>query len=509
MPGLHPSNDTPTREFLDYLVEQNIDRHGPCAMDEILEYIGAEDADEPLDFYEIGDFIYDGIYIADGMGKTLYVNDSFLRITGLTREILIGHRVQDLEAQGVYLNAVTPEVLRQRRPVHSIGESLCNHAKMLITGNPVFGADGQIKLVVVVEREITDFLTMKMELEAIQRKMKTVELGQIKGKREVEHLREEAISKPLVYTSKEMQEVVDAIDQVACFDTTVLIQGETGVGKEVVANQLHMKSPRRDHPFVKLNCTAIPASLLEAELFGYEKGAFTGASSTGKIGLFELADKGTVLLDEIGDMPIELQSKLLRVLQEKEIMRIGGTKPISLDVRIIAATHRDLETLVSAERFRQDLFYRISIFPIRIPPLRERPADLLALTEHFLKRYNIKYGKSVSVGDDGYAVMRSYGWPGNGRELQNIIERLVLISPPDAVLDENTFSPLYSSGRITAMRDANKGLKAMVADVERRIITSAIADAGSTRKAADLLKVDQSTIVKKAKRLGIPLASRE
>ncbi|PTW54373.1 PAS domain S-box-containing protein [Breoghania corrubedonensis] len=509
MQGLNSPSNRKTRKFLDFTSEKDADLCGSCAIDGILEYIDTSDSGERLDFYEIGDFIYDGIYIADGEGKTLYVNDSFLRITGLTRETLIGNRVQDLEAQGVYLNAVTPEVLRQRRPVHSIGESLCNHAKMLITGNPVFGQDGKIKLVVVVEREITDFLTMKMELEAIQKKMKTVERGHIRGKREVEHLREETTSKPLVYTSREMQGVVDAIDQVAGFDTTVLIQGETGVGKEVVANQIHMKSPRKDQAFIKLNCTAIPASLLEAELFGYEKGAFTGASVNGKIGLFELADKGTILLDEIGDMPQELQSKLLRVLQEKEIMRIGGTKPIPLDVRIIAATHRDLETQVKEERFRQDLFYRISIFPIHIPPLRQRSVDLLALAEHFLTRYNTKYRKSVTIGGGGYAIMRSYNWPGNGRELQNIIERLVLISPPDAVLDENTFSPLYSSGKVTPIRDSYRGLKAMVADVERRIIASALADGGSTRKAADLLKVDQSTIVKKAKRLGIALTVKE
>jgi transcriptional regulator with PAS, ATPase and Fis domain len=306
--------------------------------------------------------------------------------------------------------------------------------------------------------------------------------------------------------SRETAEIVAMIRQVAALDVTVLITGETGVGKEVVANEIYMNSSRSKGPFIKVNCAAIPGNLLEAELFGYEKGAFTGATGTGKLGLFEVADKGTLLLDEIGDMPPELQSKLLRVIQHKEISRIGGTKPIKLDVRILAATNCELSALVRQGRFREDLFYRLNVFPIVIPPLRSRTEDIETLAEHFLNVYNAKYGKAAFIDDAGLAMMKQYSWPGNVRELQNIVERLVIVAGPVAVIGGEQLAPLLNVNHAYAEPASREtGLREMVANVEKKAIERALTLHGSTRKAARALKVDQSTIVKKAKKLGVAM----
>lgn len=454
-----------------------------------------------FDFRELGDHVYDGIYIADGAGKTLYVNKAYTRITGIEAEEVVGKCVKDLEDAGLYKNAVTPEVIRRKKQVNSMAESLRNGRKMLITGNPVFDEKGNVKYVVVIDREITDLLTMKAELEASQEKMKAVEADKVKSILEIEHLRRLHMNSSLIGRSAATGRTIEAIHQVAPLDVTVMITGETGVGKEVVANEIYVNSPRNKGPFIKVNCAAIPANLLEAELFGYEKGAFTGAVGTGRLGMFELADKGTLLLDEIGDMPMELQSKLLRVIQHKEITRIGGNKPIKLDVRILVATNCDLPTLVKQGRFREDLYYRLNVFPIAIPPLRSRPEDIEPLAEHFLAIYNAKYGKGAYIDRAGLAMMRHYPWPGNVRELQNIAERLVIIAGPAAVIDDEQLAPLLNVTADSA--GGETGLKEMVAGTERRAIERALALYGSTRKAAAALKVDQSTIVKKAKRLGI------
>jgi PAS domain S-box-containing protein len=457
-----------------------------------------------FDFRELGDHVYDGIYIADGAGKTLYVNKAYTRITGISPEEVVGKYVGECEAAGLYKNAVTPEVIRSKKQVNSMAESLKNGRKMLITGNPVFDEYGNVKNVVVIDREITDLLAMKAELEVSQEKMKAVEADKVKNIQEIEHLRRQHLTSNLIGKSRETAKIVATIRQVAALDVTVLIVGETGVGKEVVANEIYMNSLRSKGPFIKVNCAAIPANLLEAELFGYEKGAFTGATGTGKLGLFEVADKGTLLLDEIGDMPLELQSKLLRVIQYKEISRIGGTKPIKLDVRILAATNSELPTLVKQGRFREDLYYRLNVFPIVIPPLRARVEDLEALVEHFLDVYNAKYGKAAFVDDGGLEMMKQYSWPGNVRELQNIVERLVIVAGPVAVIGGEQLAPLLNVNHGYAEPASREtGLREMVANMERKAIERALALHGSTRKAARALKIDQSTIVKKAKKLGV------
>ena len=464
-----------------------------------------------LDFEEIGDHIYDGVYLADSKGMTLYVNKSYERITGLRAEEVVGRSVHDLMAEGLYFNAVTPEVLRLKKRVDSVGQSLRNGARMLITGSPIFDQHGNIKLVVVVDREITDLDAMLVELEATKDKIRGVEAVNPLRQREISRLREKS-SAELICSSRQMHEILMLVQRVADFDVTVLIQGETGVGKEIIATEIHGGSTRKDRPFICVNCAAIPATLLESELFGYEKGAYTGAAAKGKIGLFELADKGTILLDEIGDMPLELQSKLLRVLQQKELTRVGGTRPIQIDVRVIASTNRDLKALTQAEKFRADLFFRLNVFPITIPPLRERVEDIEPLARYFLDNFNLKYAKKVRIGRDGMDLLLGYAWPGNVRELQNVAERLVLISDRSTIITSDYLMPmlypdqtcLVSKPKLIPSATApNRTLKAIVEEVERSVIEQALREFGSTRKAAKTLGIDQSTIVKKAKRIGI------
>ncbi|MCC9295618.1 sigma 54-interacting transcriptional regulator [Clostridium sp. WLY-B-L2] len=454
------------------------------------------------DFEEIVDNLYDGIYFADGEGNTLYVNRAYTEMTGLNRDKLIGRNVKDLLKEGVYYNAVTLEVIKQKKTVTSIGKAK-KGVEMLITGSPIFSHGGTVRRVVVIDRDISELRRIQRELELSLKKIKVVEKINSKKEQEIEHLRKQQLNNNFIGSSKEMKEILKMISKVAPLDVTVLITGESGVGKEVVANQIFRKSLRNKGAFIKVNCAAIPANLLESELFGYEKGAFTGAINR-KIGLFELSDKGTLMLDEIGDMSLNLQAKLLRVIQEKEITRIGGEKTIPVDVRIIAVTNKNLKKMVKQGTFREDLYYRINVFPIHILPLRSRRSDILDLLDHFLKIYNTKYSKEVVIDKRAISVFQRYPWPGNIRELKNIIERIVIISEPHtSITPDDVASLLMMKEERADMSQSKLGLRESIQNVERELIKEALKRGGSTRKAAEILKISQSAVVKKAKKLSI------
>lgn len=447
---------------------------------------------EAVDYKKICDELYDGIYISDEEGKTLYVNKSYSRITGLAPELVLNKYVSDLMKEGLYKNAITPDIIRTKKPINAMAE-IRTGVKVLISGSPILDQEGNLKKVVVINRDMSDLLDMQEKLVASQN--------------EIEHLRKLQVTNNLMGKSDEIQPIIRMIHQVADLDVTVLITGETGVGKEVIGNEIYRNSNRQGKPFIKVNCAAIPASLLEAELFGYEAGSFTGASSKGKIGMFELADKGTLLLDEIGEMPLELQSKLLRIIQEKEVTRIGGTKSIKFDVRILAATNCDLHELVKKGKFREDLYYRLNVFPIHIPPLRHRSSDIELLARHYLDIYNTKYGKQILFNREVYEVFETYKWPGNIRELQNVVERIVITSEKYKKINaEFSRKILNMEPESTEISTGELSLKEIVAKVERQIIEKALKDYGSTRKAAAILKISQSSVVKKAKKLGIQIS---
>jgi len=305
--------------------------------------------------------------------------------------------------------------------------------------------------------------------------------------------------------SRAMRKVLEHVATVAKTDSTVLIRGETGTGKELVARAIHNSSPRRDRMFVKLSCAAIPAGLLESELFGHEKGAFTGATER-KIGRFEVANGGTLFLDEVGDIPLELQPKLLRVLQEQEFERLGSTRSIRVDVRLVSATNRALESMMLENQFRPDLFYRLNVFPIRLPPLRERPEDVPALVRHFVTKYAQKMNRRIEEIPDGVMeALMQYQWPGNIRELQNLIQRAVILSPGTALI-----SPLMelSGVKHTAPERREKQPQGTLLDIERKHIRQILQETswvlGGSEGAASRLGIPRTTLLYRMRRLGIP-----
>ena len=304
----------------------------------------------------------------------------------------------------------------------------------------------------------------------------------------------------IIGRSPAMKKVLGKVEQVAATDATVLILGETGTGKELIARAIHNLSPRANRPLVKVNCAALPANLIESELFGHEKGAFTGATAR-KAGRFELADGGTIFLDEIGDLPLELQAKMLRVLQEGDFERIGGTKTLHVDVRVIAATNRDLEKLIEEKQFREDLYYRLNVFPLSLPPLRERPGDTALLVRHFIEKYSKKLGKEIdTMPQKVMAALQAYDWPGNVRELENIIERaLILARGATLRLDD-----LLINSRKSTTPTAPAGT---LKDVERHHILQVLEQTHwrieGQRGAAIRLGLNPSTLRSRMRKLGI------
>ena len=309
-----------------------------------------------------------------------------------------------------------------------------------------------------------------------------------------------------IATSDSMIRIFMKAKQVAAYPTTILLLGETGVGKEVVSSYIHHNSDRNDKPFIKINCSAIPEPLMEAELFGYERGAFTGAREKGKMGLFELANHGTILLDEIGDMSFALQAKLLRTIQESEIMRVGGTQPIHLDVRIISATSRDIEEMVSAGRFLDALYYRLNVVELQIPPLRERREDIIPLAEFYLQHFCETYKLEREFSPDVRTCFLQYDWPGNVRELRNTVENLVVSAISTVISWEDLPTRIARLGRTVPTRTDMPGgisMKAAVEALQREMIQAAVAREGSLRKAAAALDMDATTLCRLAKKLGV------
>ncbi|MDK2865759.1 MAG: hypothetical protein PWP51_187 [Clostridiales bacterium] len=459
---------------------------------------------QTLEFKEIANHLYDGIYVSDGEGRTLFINRAYTRITGITPEMILGKNVKEItEKYMLYKNAVTLKVIKEKKRVDSIGESLINNQKMLITGNPIFDQAGNVKRVVINNREWTDLESLKAKLDNTNDKLQIYSEENRKKTYELSHLRtKQRDSKAYIGSSEQYEGVRKLIELISPTDATVLITGATGTGKEVVANEIVKYSMRKEKPFIKINCSAIPGNLLESELFGYEKGSFTGANKEGKMGLFEIAHTGTLLLDEIGDMPLDLQSKMLRVLQEREVKRIGSYKAIPIDVRIIAATNKNIQAAVANGRFREDLYYRLNVIPIKLPTLSERVDDIDVFLTHFVMEYNRRYTKQIVFDEASVALLKQYSWPGNVREFKNIIERIVIIARQSEDVYE-LLSKMLHIEVVPVNFQFNKSYKEMVNDYERQLLSKALKEFKTTTNAAKHLKLDQSTIVKKKQRLGL------
>lgn len=445
---------------------------------------------------------YDGIYITDPEGKTLKTNTAIERITGIPKEYYIGKTVDELMKRGILQTSVTHEVLKKKRRV-TINQLNYTGKDTLMTGNPVFNEEGEIEKIVTNIRDLT-------ELNELHRELKKAKDLNKKYERELKKLQSLTFThEDLVIVSEKMKEIFHVIERIANVDATVLILGETGVGKDVIAGEIFHKSERaQTGKFIKVNCGAIPTQLLESELFGYERGAFTGANQSGKQGWFELAHNGVIFLDEIGELPAELQVKLLRVLQDKEILRVGGTKPIQVNVRVIAATNRDLKKMVREGQFREDLFYRLNVIPIHVPPLRERRDEILPLVQFFLAKTNEKHEMKKEFNHELNEFFYYYAWPGNVRELANLVERLVLTTGSERITLDDLPLEYRTDDEQQMNRCHAKTLKEAVEWTEEQMLQSAAKTYRTTYEMAKALDTSQATIVRKLKKYNINLKER-
>lgn len=455
---------------------------------------------KPSDMIKLLDCIQDGIFLIDNTGTIVFLNKASENLTNVPKEEMLNRSVYEMVQEGIFDEdeTVSIKALESGEAVHNIQKGLYGKSDILSTAIP-YKEHGKIKYVIVTERDITQITTLKARLDAENARVE-------KYKAELEYYK---LRNPnqlnIIFKSKQMQKIVDTSIHVASNDATVLIQGESGTGKEVIANIIQEKSRRNKQAFIKINCSTIPDSLIESELFGYEKGAFTGAHEKGKIGFFELANKGTLLLDEIDTIPMHLQPKLLRVLQENEFYRIGSNKQIKVDVRIIAATNSNLQDLVDKGLFRKDLYYRLNVVPISIPPLRERVDDILPLAEHFLRKFNEKYSTKKSIHHSGLLLLSQYTWPGNIRELENFIERLV-VSIKDDEIDEKLIATelcISPSKTLTETSLLNQNLKDLTAKFERTIIVECMKQYTNSIELSKALGMDKSTLNRKIKQYGI------
>ncbi|MGE7839196.1 sigma-54 interaction domain-containing protein [Lysinibacillus sp. NPDC093712] len=454
--------------------------------------------EESEDLKAIFESSYDVLYVSDHKGNTLRVSAACKHIWGVSEEQLIGKNVLELEREGVYQPSITRLVLENKKKISTV-QLTKNNKRLLVVGTPIKNKQGEIIRVVNASRDITDISNLQQEIQQLKCLINEYqrELSKLHNDRKTP-------SSSLVYKSKKLEAAVKLAKRVAAVDSTVLILGETGVGKEVFANFIHEMSYRKNKPFIKINCSAIPENLLESELFGYEKGAFTGANREGKIGLLELANNGTLLLDEIGDMPLSLQIKLLRVIQERTLQRIGSTKAIHINVRFIAATHRDLAEEVDIGKFRQDLYYRLNVIPIHLPPLRERKEDILSLATHFLTSLNNKYHTSKAFNSTFTEKLTEYEWPGNIRELQNVVERCYVMSDSDDLTSETLAIALNETKKSKSVLVKEiMPLKECVEFAEKELLQMAFETCKTTVEMARLLEVNQSTISRKIAKYNI------
>lgn len=364
----------------------------------------------------------DGFYIADGNGVCVYTNKAYREMSGLTQEETKRLPPEDLEKRQ-YVDKSCILLVRKSKRATTIEASFYRTGKKcLVTCKPLLDKNGEIALMIGSIRDMTEINNLREE----GTKNKTL-IAQYKC--EIENLKKQVLSNgELIAEDPVTLNVLRAVQKIASADSSVVLTGETGVGKEIFAKYIHNNSPRNTGPFIKINCSTIAENLFESELFGYERGAFTGAKNEGKRGLFEAANGGTIFLDEIGELPLNMQAKLLRVLQEREFTRVGGTRPIKIDVRVISATNRDLHQMIEKRLFRTDLYYRLNVIPIFIPPLRQRPGDILPLVEHFQAEMNKKYNCKKMFSQEALMAIQDYSWPGNIRELRNVVERVLIIS---------------------------------------------------------------------------------
>lgn len=447
---------------------------------------------EVEDLFPILDSIDEAIFIDDSNGYALWINKAAEEIYRINKKNIIGKHCSYLEQIGIFAPSVTRQVMEKKKEITLLHKNK-DGKQLLSTGSPILNKQGKLTKIVTMSHDITELVELQNKLESIENTLLDIRAGEV------------CKYEGIIANSPAMLDVIQMTERLASLDTSVLITGESGSGKGVIAKLLHELGSRKNQPFIQINCGAIPANLLESELFGYERGAFTGSRKEGKKGLFEAAKDGTVFLDEIAELPLNLQVKILQAIQEKAVQRVGGLDSIPVDVRIISATNKNLEEMVREGLFREDLFYRLNVVPINVPALRDRPEDIVPMIRSFLKQNNEKFSEDKTMDTSVMSVLLKYHWPGNVRELENIIERLVITTKGKIIGLDNLPSYIYEHarrpGEINITRSGK--LQDTLDAVEKQVLSDARKKYGTTREMAKALGVSQPTVVRKLAKYGL------
>lgn len=450
-------------------------------------------------FKRIVESSYDGIYVTDGEANTIFMNQAYEELTGLSIEYVRGKNMRDLVKEGLFDQSGSLHVIEKKEKI-TINQKLKSGKEIFVTSSPVFDEKGDIIYVVTNVRDMR-------ELERLEQKFLSTKKLADQYKLELDRLKEK--EKETFSKNRDMMNIMKLIEITAKFDTSILLEGETGTGKTYFAKLIHELSPRKEERFVEVNCGAIPKNLVESELFGYEKGAFTGADLNGKAGLFELANHSTLFLDEISELSMEMQVKLLKVLETGYIMRVGGTKAIPIDVRIVTASNKCLKQLVEQEKFREDLYYRINVVKVHLPAIRDRKEDIIMIARNFLEYFNNIYGLQKRISQEVLQCFMDYSWPGNIREIKNVIEQLVVISTTEEISKEILPKELLHLPRERTREESQSycqkcmekyldmSLKAATNEFQKDVIEKLLLELKSQRKVAERLDVNPSTITRK------------
>lgn len=440
----------------------------------------------------------ESIWVCDGTGKILTINRAAEKLLHINSHDVVGKNIREMEKSGFIDRSATLEVLKARKTITIMQDIKKPPKQLLVTATPVFNDSGHIEMVIINERDLTFLNKMRDELEQAQNT--TSRYREELTSLNLQELKEQNI----IAESKEMQQVITTVMKLARRKVSpILIMGESGTGKGLLAKYIHSQAFEDNCPFVQLNCAALPETLLEAELFGYDKGAFTGARDKGKIGLFEMAGGGTLFLDELGEMSLPVQAKLLKCLEEKEVMRLGGLKPVKIDCNVITATNVNLHQQVRQGKFRQDLFFRLNTFTITLPPLRRRPEDIFEMIIFFLAKYNSQYGVKRKISSKGIEQIQGYAFPGNVRELKNILKKAVVMGESD-VLEDLVKNTAPAIPQVPALEDnlSDKDafdFKGKLLACEKQLIIKALEKYDTTRSLANFLDLSQSSVVRKLK----------
>ncbi|MFJ5758948.1 sigma-54 interaction domain-containing protein [Neobacillus sp. NPDC093182] len=422
---------------------------------------------------KILDYSSDEIFVINKDQKIIYVNDACKKHYGLNKEDVIGKASMELADKGYWYPSIFPDVLERKEPI-TIKQTTILGAELLTSVVPILNDQKEVELIVTTARELQSYKMLKVK-ESDSKKSKKAEdpFGSI------------------MTNNEKVKNVLKFAKKVAAANSTILILGESGTGKSILAQYIHEKGNRRNGPFLTINCAAIPAELMESELFGYTPGSFTNANRSGKKGILESADGGTVFLDEIGDMPLPLQAKILQVIQEKKFIPIGGIKEKSVDIRIIAATNKDLSKMVKSKTFREDLFYRLNVADIKMLPLRERREDIIPLIYNFLYKFNRILEMNKLISKDCLEWLTHYSWPGNIRQLENLIEKLVIVSN-DVIGIDDLPEDIYNQGLAQIENTAPATLNEAVELAKKEMIRKSYKVNKSSRRVAKDLQISQT-----------------